>query len=271
MPENKKELFELYSGAVKLEFSPSSHRYKVSDDGSKPAHCPSVTTILNVLNKPALAEWAKNCACNYIEDNVRLLLAGNSFSVDALFKIIAAGRTAHDRVREEAAEIGVSTHDFLRDYWRGYSSGVCPKMPEDERTVKCINAALNWFSDHKIEPYAVEEPQYSRLHKICGRPDLIALVDGELAVVDYKSTKFLYPEVALQMCLYAKMHEEMHGQFPAVRWGLRLDKETGEFEDKRYKPETFDLDWDSFKCCLTLYERFKHLRRKEKKDFLEGL
>jgi hypothetical protein len=271
VPETKKEIFELYGGQVRMEYTDSSHRYRVSEEGSKFESRGSVTTVLNVLNKAAIKPWAIKITCNYIEDNLRQLLAGNSFSIDAVFKIITEARTAAERAREDAAEVGTNTHDWLRDYWKGYVSGVCPPMPKEERTVKCVNAALNWFDEHRIEPIAVEEPQYSRLHKICGRPDLIARVDGELAVVDYKSTKFLYPEVALQMCPYAKMHEEMHGQFPSVRWGLRLDKTTGDFEDRRYPPDEFDLDWDSFKCCLTLYERLKHLRRVEKKDFLEGI
>ncbi len=205
-------------------------------------------------------------ACNYVEDNLKLLIKQNSFSEQDVFRIVGQARTAHDRARDEAAEIGTNVHDWLSAYWKGYLTGKCPPMPEEERTVKCINAALNWFQEHKIEPIAVESPQYSRVHKICGRPDLIARVDGELCVVDYKSTKSLYPEVALQMCPYAVMHEEMNGELPKVRWGLRLDKDTGDFEDRRYPPEQFDEDWDSFKCCYTIYDRLKHLRRKPKKE-----
>jgi hypothetical protein len=274
MPETNKEVFELYGGQVILRFNPKSHRYDVSDNGSKFEHRGSVTTILNVLNKPALLEWAKNCACNYIEENVRLLLAGNSFSVEALFKIISDGRTAHDRARGEAAEIGTSAHDYLRDYWRAVVRKTdLPTLPEEGKIGNCVGAALDFFGKHKMVPLSVEEPQYSRALKICGRPDWIGWIDDEFSVMDYKSTKYLYPEVALQMCPYAKMHEEMHGQLPIVRWGIRLDKEDGTFEARRYVPEEFDLDWDSFKCCLTIYNRMKHLRRKPKKekDFLEGL
>lgn len=274
-PEEGVEEFSLYGGAVKLLYKDSSHRYRVSEDGGKPVQVPSVTTILNVLAKPALVEWGVKCACNYVEENLRLLFAGNSFSVEQIFKVVEMARTAHDRTRQEAADIGTEAHDWLRDYWRAIIRKTdIPASPEDPKVRNCTTAVQDWISQHKVVPLAVEVPQYSRELKICGRSDFIGLVDDEPSVLDYKSTKFIYPEVALQMCPYGKMYEEEHGLLPATRWGIRMDKLTGDFEDRRYPPETFDLDWDSYKCCFTIYDRLKHLRRKEKpekKDFLEGL
>jgi hypothetical protein len=271
MPENHL----LYGGEVNLSVPTSqdkAHRYKVSDLGSKPEHCPSVTTILNVLAKPALVEWGVRVACDYVYDNLQLLTKQRSFSIDQVFKIVEMARTAHDRTRQEAADIGTEAHDWLRDYWLSIIRKTDkPVMPGDPKVKNCVDAALDWFSQHKVVPIAVEVPLYSRLLKICGREDFIGLVDDEFSVLDYKSTKFLYPEVALQMCPYAKMYHEEHGRLPETRWGLRMDKLTGDFEDKRYPPATFDLDWDTFLATYKIYDRLKHLRRKEKKDYLEGL
>ncbi len=267
-----KEEFSLYNSEVQLRFNPSSHRYDVSDNGSKFTQVSSVTTILNVLAKPALVSWGVKCACNYVEENLKLLISGNSFSVQDAFKIVEQARTAHDRTRQEAADIGTNVHDWLAAYW---TNEHCPAMPQDPKEVRCIEAALDWISDHKVKPIRVEEAQYSRLHKICGRPDLIGHIDGRLSVLDYKSTKFIYPEVCLQMTAYAMMHAEEFRELPAHRWALRLDKETGEFEDRCYKPDSFDLDAETFLACFLCYDRLKHLRRKQKpapkQDFLEGL
>jgi hypothetical protein len=273
MPD--KQEFSLYNGEVILTFAEKSHRYKVSDSGGKPVHCPSVTTILNVLAKPALVEWGVKCACNYVEDNLKLLISGDSFSVQDVFKIVTAARTAHDRTRQEAADIGTSVHDWLAASWLfTLGRGPQPEIPKDEKVQNCIEAATDWFVQHKIRPLKIEEAQYSRIHKFCGRPDFIGYIDDTLSVLDYKSTKFIYPEVALQMTAYGYMHEEEFGENPATRWALRLDKETGEFEARKYSPETFNLDWETFKACFLIYDRLKHLRRKpkpEKQDFLEGL
>ena len=120
MPD--KQEFSLYNGEVVLTFAEKSHRYKVSDSGSKPEHCPSVTTILNVLNKPALVEWGVRCACDYVYDNLQLLTKQQSFSIEQVFRIVEQARTAHDRTRQEAADIGTNVHDWLRDYWRAICS-----------------------------------------------------------------------------------------------------------------------------------------------------
>ena len=274
MPD--KQEFTLYNGEVVLTFAEKSHRYKVSDSGEKPVHCPSVTTILNVLNKPALKPWAIKITCDYIEENLKLLLSGNSFSIESVFRIVTEARTASERAREDAADIGTSAHDYLRDYWRAIIRKTdLPILPEEGKIGNCVDAALRFFGQHKMVPIAVEDPQYSRLYKVCGRPDWIGYIDDEFSTMDYKSTRSLWPECPIQMTPYAKMHEEMHGLLPKVRWGLRLDKETGEFQDRRYPPEQFDLDWDSFLCCRTIYQRLAHLRRKPKpepkQDFLEGL
>jgi hypothetical protein len=77
------------------------------------------------------------------------------------------------------------------------------------------------------------------------------------------------------MTAYGYMHEEEFGENPSTRWALRLDKESGEFEARKYEPETFNLDWETFRACFLIYDRLKHLRRKPKpetkQDFLEGL
>jgi hypothetical protein len=275
MPD--KQEFSLYNGEVVLTFAEKSHRYKVSDSGEKAVHCPSVTTILNVLNKPALVEWGVKCACNYVEDNLKLLVAGNSFSVEQIFKIVEQARTAHDRTRQEAADIGTSVHDWLSVYWKNGMSSGCwqpQNLPEEQKAKNCVEAALNWFKEHSLTPVKIEDAQYSRKLKICGRPDFIGYIDGTLSVLDYKSTRSIYPEVALQMTAYGYMHEEEFGENPSTRWALRLDKETGEFEARKYEPETFNLDWETFRACFLLYDRLKHLRRvpkKEPEDFLKGL
>lgn len=274
----EKETFSLYSGEVQLVFSPSSHRYKVSDRGSKPEHCPSNTTVLNVLAKPALIEWGIRIACDYVHDNLEKLVSGDSFSVQDVYRIIEQARTAHDRAREEAADIGTSAHDWLRDYWRAIIRKTdLPDRPTDIKPKRCVENALDFFSMHKMEPVAIEAPLYSREHKICGRCDWIGYIDDEFATQDYKSTKSIYPEVALQMSGYAMMYEEEHKKLPNTCWALRLDKEGGDFEARRYPPEIYPLNKDSFLACFKIYDRLKHLRRKpkpeteEKVDLLAGL
>lgn len=267
----------LYKGEVELLFNEKSHRYKISDKGSKPEYMPSVTTILGVLNKPAIAEWAARTCCDEIERELRELTKKGSFSIEQIFKIISIARSAHTRLKEAAAEIGTNTHTWLSGYWtqvmRDPGTITIDWTGLNEKTCNCINAALDWFNVHTLKPIAIEQPQYSRLYKICGTADFIGYIDGEFGVIDYKSTKAIWPEVALQMAPYAKFYEEEFGQLPVVRYALRLDKETGAFEAKKYALDTLVYDFDTFLAAFKLYDRLKYLRRKPKPqtDWIDAL
>jgi hypothetical protein len=60
------ERYELYAGNVILNFNPDKHLYTVDDkkiDG--------VTSILGVINKPALIAWAANCAADFIKATLK--------------------------------------------------------------------------------------------------------------------------------------------------------------------------------------------------------
>ena len=272
MPETKKETFELYSGAVQVEFASVGHRYRISENGGKFIHAPSVTTVLNTLAKPALTPWSVKVVCDYMYDNLKLLMAGNSFSVEAVFKIIEQARVAHENVRQEAADIGTAAHDWLESYWLSVVRKTDnPPLPEDGPVRNCVDAALSWIKEHDMKPILFERPFYSRLHGFTGKEDFAGLVDGELSIIDYKSGRAIYPETALQTAAYAKMYEEEFGTPVARRWALRLGKHDGKVEPKPYPAETLEADYETYLCVLKIYDRLKSLRRVPKKDFLEGL
>lgn len=272
MNDPKDTVTRLYGGEVLLEFSKKSHRYKISDNGSKPAHCPSVTTILNVLNKPALVEWGVRCACDHIEDGLNDIFASDSYAIDDLFKLVYEARQAHNRIKQEAADIGTEAHDWLSQYWKAkLDLEPPPNALEPGQVYNCITAVMAWVKLHEVKPLVIERPLYSRKLKITGTADFIGWVDGEMTVLDYKSTKQIWPEVALQMAPYAGMYTEEFGIPVKTRIAIRMDKYTGVVEDRRYPADTFDIDMETFMCTYKLYDRLKHLRRKVQGDWIEEL
>lgn len=265
-PDPDIELFELYGGEVKLRFKKSSHRTVIDDCGQiiRPS---SVTTILGSLAKPALVAWGVRCCADFTKAGFESLVARDSFTVDEVFKLIEASREAHNTIKQEAAGIGILGHDWLQQYWTSVIHKTDkPEMPPPGPVYNCVNALLDWVDVHHVVPIAVEQPLYSRIHKVTGRLDLVAIIDGERAVLDNKSTKQIWPEVALQEAAYAKLHDEEYGTETKVRWAVRMDKLTGEFEGKRYPPETLEEDWETFLAVNLIHERLKFLRRKPKED-----
>lgn len=268
MPEQVEA--SLYQGEVCLRMD-KNHRYTITDNGDS-FHCPSVTTILNVLNKPALVEWGVKCACNYMDERLKEIFSKEDFTVESIFQAVNEAREAHNRVKQEAADIGTDAHDWLAQYWLAkLDLAPAPAALEEGPVQNCITAALDWVKQHEVTPVAIEQPLYSRIHRITGTADFFGNVDGSFSIIDYKSTKAIYPELCLQVTAYSSFYEEEHKKKVFNRYGLRMDKATGKFEDKKYPNESFDEDMNSFICAFKLYDRLKYLRRKPKKDWIDCL
>jgi hypothetical protein len=68
---------------------------------------PSVTTILNVLNKPALVPWAVRVTCDYIENNL---------DKGSPTEVLKMARKEATRVSQEAMDIGSAVHALVEKW-----------------------------------------------------------------------------------------------------------------------------------------------------------
>lgn len=184
-----------------LQFYPSAHRYKL--DGR---WVPGVTTILGVLDKPAIPKWAAGTVAEYVADNPNgieeLRKLGRGPMVQALKGIPW-------QKRDDAGVRGNLLHDYAEALLNGEDVEV------DDESVPVMENALAFMEDWHIEPLLVEASCASREHQWAGTLDLIAKyvhpltgADG-VAIFDWKSGKALYPEYAWQMNAYA--HAEFAG------------------------------------------------------------
>ena len=88
--------------------------------------------------------------------------------------------------------------------------------------------------------------------------DARAIIHGEYCVIDWKTSKAVYPEYHLQVAAYAKAVEDIYGKPVDATYILRCDKATGMFEAVR-STDT-DKDFEAFLSALSLYRRLKELR-----------
>lgn len=184
-----------------LKFYPSSHRYKL--DG---AWVPGVTTILGVLDKPAIPKWAAGQVAEYVADNPNgieeLRRLGRGPMVQALKGIPW-------EKRDQAGARGNVLHDYAEQLLNG------EEVEVDDEHVAVMEHALAFMEDWHIEPILVEFPCASREHQWAGTGDLIARYTrpdtgaSGTAIFDWKSGKALYPEYAWQFNAYA--HAEFYG------------------------------------------------------------
>jgi len=174
-----------------LKFYPSSHRYKL--DG---AWVPGVTTILGVLDKPALPKWAAKSVAEYVARNregiEHLYGMGERPMVDALKGIPW-------QERDTAGVRGTDVHDFAERILKGEEVDV------PDHLVGHVESCVAFMEDWSIRPVLIEQTVGSREHAYAGKLDLIAdSAHAPRAIFDWKTAASgIYKETAFQLVAYA--------------------------------------------------------------------
>jgi len=280
---------KFYNDTVEIVYDEKKHKYARLVDGKK-VIIPSVTTILKVLNKPALVPWAAKMVA---EKMLRIMpreevkdcgLFAGPVLWESFEKIVMEAKSAPRDILVDAADVGKEAHKIIetminasfqallatdigivnvKDGWQ--------KQIKDSRVVNCVTAALDWMKLHKVVWQSTESVVYSKIYDYAGIIDGRALVSScedktccpetekdVPSLIDWKSSNGFYAEYFLQTAAYQFAHEEENDQqLIADRWILRLGKEDGEFEPWRAGPREFMPDFTAFEKCLELSRAFK--------------
>lgn len=174
---------------ARLTFTPGAHRYHL--DGEV---VPSVTTAIgDGLPKPALAPWAANAAADYVVDHwTELADLGPSAK-------IAKIKRAPWEARDRAAVRGTKVHGFGVDLVHGH------RVEIPEEYVGPAQAYARFLDEWQIEPIATETPLAHTTYKYGGTADLWARIGrrgGQPFLLDLKTGRDVYPDVALQLAAY---------------------------------------------------------------------
>lgn len=224
-----------------LVFDEKAHAYTWAGE-----FVPGVTTILQCINKPALMPWAIGITRDY------WLEATKAGRTD--FQVIhKESWTAHKRITKEAANIGTNVHEYAEAFFKKQT---LPELKTDQAK-RGVEAFHKWLDAHNVKILASERRIYSKLHHFAGTCDFVAEIDGVRGVGDIKTSSGIYPEMRLQTAAYQHaLQEEKDTKFE-VRWIVRFDKKTGEFEAKPFYD--FDLDFQGFEAALRLHRTLKSI------------
>lgn len=214
--------------------------------------------------------WAVNEALNVCRGAVA---PDTPHSEVFLEQVWETAKKAHRVLKEEAASIGTQAHRSLEAIFRGQlhqrdtepeqeAGGgeveVCG-LQSDPRVGNCVQAAKAWLSDHSVSPLEVERRIYSRRYRYSGTLDKLAIVDGQLSLIDWK-TGGLYPSHRYQTAAYVAAYEEETGEKISARWLVRLGKEDGAFEAHRFNRTDYVNDFRGFKGALILYNNLRAMK-----------
>lgn len=170
-------------------------------DARKLGLLPSVTTVLRVLNRPALTAWLIEQACLTVLTAPRL----ENEPLDAFVTRVLQTERQQDAEAREARDLGTDIHEALELAVQG-----C-QCDENLRVyVDPVLEALKPLGAFQSAETVVVGDGYA------GKTDLILTDDEWDTIVDFKSAKKLpkeaYPEHKLQLSGYAAAHFNKTGK-----------------------------------------------------------
>ena len=155
-------------------------RFYVDDNGER---YPSVTTVTSLLTRDHIKLWRKR-----------------------------VGEEEANKVSSQAAKRGTKFHQNIEDYLRQEKDIIEFDNILQEGMFKAVQPVLD-----EIVPLALEAPLWSPNLKMAGRVDCVGMLDGNLCIIDFKSSgkykeEYMTKPWFIQMTAYALMVEELTGQ-----------------------------------------------------------
>ena len=190
----------------------------------------SVTTVLSVLRKEGLEYWRGK-----------------------------VGNEKADQISNEAKDTGKLVHEILERHLKGEQI-VSESYPIPIR--KCLSAFRVWEKKNKFKVLKTEQLVWSDKYEYAGTFDALGTLDGKLTIIDFKTSKQIWPDYGLQLSAYKFAEEERAKDYATkskISWAsaapieqqliVRLDKETGVLETQE-----FNDDFEVFLGALKLWK-----------------
>jgi len=213
---------------------------------------PSVTTILGQIGKAEALKWwsAAETAKYAVTMRDTWINLDEQAAIDLL-------KREPLRSLNRAADRGTDVHAIADSY---ATSG---RPPEVIMHTGYVDAMLSFFADHQPLPILAEKTVYGSagyagsFDMVCRLPAL----DDQLCILDYKTSKAIYPDTAAQLAAYANAEQyiddsdTMH-TMPRVTTGVIVRFGA----DGTYEVQQADLDtgWQMFTAALAVYQAQQH-------------
>lgn len=210
---------------------------------------PSVTTILGVVDKPALKPWA------FAQGRI-------SGRAEALGQPFAASLS---EVTKGALEVGTIVHLMAELDVRGENPDAAIPVDLDadlrEKVSSGFGAYMAWKKGSRVEIVDCEVPVLSERYRYGGTLDFIGKLDGKVILGDFKTSNGIWPEYLCQLPAYAQAFTETTGT--SIDGGfhlLRFSKEHGDFAHHFFP--ALDDGWEAFLNMRSLYDSMSRLKKR---------
>lgn len=172
-----------------------------------------VTSVLSVVAKPALIQWAANEAIAHIKTKgAKYAEITKAFiGYEVTDELLEEARTAHAKKRVTAADAGTDLHAKVEEYVNLMirdQDGIPHDMNIEDNPIQKF---IDWAKQENIRFIASEHQMYSKEFSIAGTADLVFEKDGKLYIGDVKTYKKIWDRLPFIQCAaYGLMWDEMH-------------------------------------------------------------
>lgn len=217
---------------VKSNKTKAHIRYRTADN----AIVPGVTTVLGLLNKPALVPWAN-----------KLGLQGIDVS----------------KYVDDKADIGTLGHAMVTDKLIGQETDTADfSKNQIDLAENCALSFWEWEKENPIEEvYFCERPMVSEAFRFGGTLDIYAKVNGRKEIIDLKTGSGIYDEHIWQVSALKKLLEENGYEVDGVRIVNIPRTENEAFMQRIASDKEAAVGWDIFRNLLSVYNLKKEMGR----------
>lgn len=252
---------------MKYQFDRENHIHLL--DG-QPLH--GTSTVVKEVMPPFLAKWGAQCAVDSLKEGGKKAKDGVTVTTELLDSAVLAW----SKVRDAAADKGTDMHAELEKYVKACleKEGGKPLVygvgGQLEGELETVAAFSKWSVENVSRFIFAEAHSFSKDVWVGGIIDCLArMKNGEIAVIDFKSSKEAYFNQFVQCAGYAlQLDESGWGDFDGRNWfhsGLVGSLIVIPFGAKTFKPERIENVAgfkDVFKNVVEVYKYQQAFRNK---------
>lgn len=200
---------KLKANCNKYTFDEKRHKHYIN--GREVA---GTTSIVGVIDKPALMPWAVKISMEYLKNNLT--------DLTKLDDVIEESKKQPNEAKKSAGRFGTVVH-ALCEHFNNTGEVLpidSPKLPQEvldiqidksqqKKAVKLTEQYKKWFEDNKVKIHYVEQNVFSETYFVGGIFDMVLEIDGKMYLGDFKTSSGVYPSQFVQMGGYEIQLEEM--------------------------------------------------------------
>lgn len=154
------------------------------------------------------------------------------------------------KVRDEAGDVGTWVHEWIHAHWKGEAYTAVP-VDWIAQVQSAFEAFLRWWDQTKLTIIRSEVSLVSERHQYGGTFDALAKYETDgggkrLVVIDWKTSKDVYPGYLSQLAAYSNLIEEHMGHPVDECTILLFDKKSGRFSQASYERRALEPAWELF-------------------------